>query len=735
MLFYLLDVQSRNNALYLFGKTLDNKSVCLIVKNLFHYVYVVPRSTMTGVTEELLEIRKQRKITHWQTKPVKKMRCFVDGLGSYLKVKYPRTFAPLPSSLSGKTFSQVIGTQTSPVEQLLVKRKIKGPSWLLIDGVSREYVVPGGIKSITVYQKELKPPTLSRVVITINPEVTVDGVNILGKSKRAKLIGLITKVHHCDPDIIIGDRERLQQQVKKWNISTWSRLAWRMFCPQSEQNNIALLLQLTKIAGNLLRHTLLGGRANRVEYLLLHAFHAANYLVPDKNFGVKTKGTYTGGLVLTPRTGFYDKYVLLLDFNSLYPSIIMEYDIGFTNNDSKHKVLPRVIKSLVDQRAAVRNCDEEAQLALKLTANSVYGCLGYKNARFYAFDLAKLITRKGRELLQSTADMIRSQMNLDVIYGDTDSVLIDTKLTDLDKVLEMGNAVKKAVNQRHRVLRIEIDGVFKSTLLLKKKKYAAIKLTIDGNRIIRESREIKGLDMVRRDWCDLSRDIGTHVLDRILAGEKQTVKNVHSYVENAANNKNVPIEKFIIRKKLSKDPSKYTNKSAHVTVALRQKLHKEEIVEYVMCFPNEPFHPSEIHGDPMLVVDRDWYIKHQILPSVNRLCGFTATAIKPVVETKELYIRCGVCDKTSVFQGPNLLCGNCESEYDPVYFYNQLTFDLKHRIDKYYKMSVSYSSQDLLEELFYLRKLFGAGQMKELVQSFIDRNARNTVDIKQILLF
>lgn len=113
-----------------------------------------------------------------------------------------------------------------------------------------------------------------------------------------------------------------------------------------------------------------GARAQRVEYLLLHAFHAKKYIVPDKmtshvkeakmtkrrmnngiedrnadeldtdaaNFengnqqsdhGKRKKGpAYAGGLVLEPKKGLYDKYVLLLDFNSLYPSII-QVDVFF----------------------------------------------------------------------------------------------------------------------------------------------------------------------------------------------------------------------------------------------------------------------------------------------------------------------------------------------------------------------------------------------------------------------
>ena len=111
--------------------------------------------------------------------------------------------------------------------------------------------------------------------------------------------------------------------------------------------------QLTAISGNLLARTLKGHRAERIEYLLLHEFHRIKYIAPEKQrydedsdddsngkkgkkrdrHAGRAKAAYQGGLVLEPKKGFYDSHVLLLDFASLYPSIIQEYDICFTTID------------------------------------------------------------------------------------------------------------------------------------------------------------------------------------------------------------------------------------------------------------------------------------------------------------------------------------------------------------------------------------------------------------------
>jgi len=101
--------------------------------------------------------------------------------------------------------------------------------------------------------------------------------------------------------------------------------------------------------------TLNGGRAERNEYILLHEFHRLKYICPDKLWGKKAataakpepqdddpnapkatkskRDKYKGGLVFEPKRGLWDKYVLVMDFNSLYPSIIQEYNIDFTTID------------------------------------------------------------------------------------------------------------------------------------------------------------------------------------------------------------------------------------------------------------------------------------------------------------------------------------------------------------------------------------------------------------------
>ena len=121
---------------------------------------------------------------------------------------------------------------------------------------------------------------------------------------------------------------------------------------------LPLTKELTNIAGNLWIRSLQNARAERNEMLLMHEFHRRKYIWPDKVYqkfeegnellmgeqqkGKKKKAAYGGGLVLAPKSGFYENLILLLDFNSLYPSIIQEYSICFTTVDRKKQQLSEV---------------------------------------------------------------------------------------------------------------------------------------------------------------------------------------------------------------------------------------------------------------------------------------------------------------------------------------------------------------------------------------------------------
>ena len=92
-----------------------------------------------------------------------------------------------------------------------------------------------------------------------------------------------------------------------------------------------------------------------------------------------------------------------------------------------------------------------------------------------------------------------------MIYGKTDSIMINTNTSEMQKALEVGKILKEKVNKRYKLLEIDIDGFFEKLLLLRKKKYAAIVVEKKNGTLVHHN-EFKGLDSVRRDWCGLVHD-------------------------------------------------------------------------------------------------------------------------------------------------------------------------------------------------------------------------------------
>nr|XP_014348431.1 PREDICTED: DNA polymerase alpha catalytic subunit [Latimeria chalumnae] len=481
--------------------------------------------------------------------------------------------------------------------------------------------------------------------------------------------------------------------------NTWVDTAFilQIMC---ELNVLPLALQITNIAGNVMSRTLMGGRAERNEFLLLHAFHEGDYIVPDKHIFKKPqldlvdedeevdadhnkvkkgrkKAAYAGGLVLEPKVGFYDKFILLLDFNSLYPSIIQEFNICFTTvrrvasssslkmvedmeeeipelpePDLEMGVLPKEIRKLVERRRHVKQLMKQSDLnsdmylqydirqkALKLTANSMYGCLGFSYSRFYAKPLAALVTHKGREILMNTKEMVQ-KMNLEVIYGDTDSIMINTNSTNLEEVFKLGNKVKSEINKLYKLLEIDIDGVFKSLLLLKKKKYAALTVEQTANGQYVTKQELKGLDVVRRDWCDLAKETGNYVISQILSDQSRDVivdniqKRLIEIGESVVNG-SISLKQFEIHKALTKDPQDYPDKKSlpHVHVALwinsqvGQRVKAGDTVSYIICqdgsslsASQRAYAPEQLQKQDNLTIDTQYYLANQIHPVVARIC-------------------------------------------------------------------------------------------------------------------
>lgn len=358
---------------------------------------------------------------------------------------------------------------------------------------------------------------------------------------------------------------------------------------------LPLGLHIAQLSGCQWSRVLLSQVSFWCESLLVNAFFNCGFVIPDKCITNQPKyPAFPGGLVLQPKRGFYETCIAVLDYVSLYPSIIIEYNICFTTVDLRNPdaeeskrnqrkgVLPQIMSELLKQREEVKNemkklinklakLEQEIekkfrkeinsednilfkndkfvpkvqfrqclssqktssisdiqkvktgieleiqrlntkQEAIKVLANAVYGYLGYRHSRFQANPLAALIAMKGREILQRTVEIVEKNGRDSIVYGDTDSVMINTGLTDPEAALNKGKEIAEIVTNQFHHLKFAVEGIFLKMLVVQKKRYVA--LVYDGPN--KSHQLTKGIELVRRDWCGLTKYVSAFILEQFL---------------------------------------------------------------------------------------------------------------------------------------------------------------------------------------------------------------------------
>jgi DNA polymerase I len=250
-------------------------------------------------------------------------------------------------------------------------------------------------------------------------------------------------------------------------------------------------IALSRASGALLQDVVNGGQSGMVESLLLRRFRERDRVVPPKPDAEISEERYTendelkGGAVLEPEKGLLEN-VLILDYKSLYPTIMMAHNLcystvvtgeppegnevitapsggKFVSPSLSPGIVPGLLLELLDQRTETKRLMRQAgeeerrfldakQYAMKILLNSFYGYSGYARARLYSLALANAVTSFGRENILKTSDLINEigsvyladgealfeeelgargrgerRYDLSVVYGDTDSVFV--KLT------------------------------------------------------------------------------------------------------------------------------------------------------------------------------------------------------------------------------------------------------------------------------------------------------------------
>ena len=221
--------------------------------------------------------------------------------------------------------------------------------------------------------------------------------------------------------------------------------------------------------------------------------------------------------------------------------------------------------------------------------------------------------------------------------------MINTLTKNVINAVQLGIQIKNSINKQYKLLEMDIDGLFKSLLLLRKKKYASLKYEPPYKENSKLTQEIKGLDLVRRDWSILGKNSGAKVLNCILSGKPKDeiisdILDTLKAVANDIDNDLIPLEEYAITRQLAKPLEYYTDPKAlpHVKVAKRLKEKGETWIKvnayipYIVCKPNSnetskssiaerSYHPKELKEDSSLIIDKTWYKENQVISIIRRL--------------------------------------------------------------------------------------------------------------------
>ena len=329
-------------------------------------------------------------------------------------------------------------------------------------------------------------------------------------------------------------------------------------------NVVPSLLEMSRVAATLPEDINFKGQQIKVYSQLLRAAHAENYVVEDAGGGDEEGDeSYEGATVIEPVVGYYGDAVLTVDFASLYPSLMQTYNLSpetllppdaapddgfsvrppnserrFLRGAVRRGLLPRLLTELLAERqrakrAAASEQDplrrallDAKQLALKVSANSIYGACGARRGLLSCVDVARATTGAGRHLILFTREHIERRFpGSAVVYGDTDSCFVRPAEAAArgsgEELFALGEAMAASVTAAFAeevpgsVVRLEVEKFLRPLILYKKKRYAGLCFEEPGKpgKLL-----FRGIELVRRDAIPLVRDVQREVLHELLAG-------------------------------------------------------------------------------------------------------------------------------------------------------------------------------------------------------------------------
>jgi len=398
-----------------------------------------------------------------------------------------------------------------------------------------------------------------------------------------------------------------------------------------------------------------------VEWYLSRKAHEEKAIIPNQpkyeDIIKRRKATYIGGFVKEPLAGLHEN-IAVLDFRSLYPSLIISFNISpetlncacckengykvpeldYCFCKEKEGFIPAVLKDLITKRAQIKRqlkqMDKDSlayrvlnnrQYALKIIANATYGYFGFAGSKWYCKECAESCTAFGRYWIKKTIASAL-EAGFDVIYADTDSLFIKTKTDDIE---EAATTFLENINQQFPgILELDLQGFYVRGIFIPKgaapgtakKRYAL--LDKRGELLIR------GLETVRRDWCRLAKEVQRQVLEYVL--KEKDVERAKAYIKEIVKKikqKQVSLPELTLYEELTRPVESYKQLSPHVMAAKKIKESGGEVGEGMLIMfvitqgsglISERAVPVELINS-LDEIDTEYYIHHQVIPAALRV--------------------------------------------------------------------------------------------------------------------
>lgn len=450
---------------------------------------------------------------------------------------------------------------------------------------------------------------------------------VLGEGKA-----VIEKVHDRADEILKRYHQDLDGFVEYSRAD--ARLAYQII---EKLNLISLAVKRSKLTGMTLDRV--AASIASFDFVYLSQLEQRKIRAPSMlSSRAPHRNRHSGALVLEPEPGYY-KNVWTFDYRSLYPSIIRTFnidpltlttdhesaDVIRTTNDACYRRDPAILPSFLDQLFAEREesktaGDQISSQAIKILMNSFYGVLATPHSRFHNPEMANSITSLGRHFLRYAKTWFEDH-GYTVLYGDTDSVFVQSGNSNAERAFDQGEQLRQEFNydltsyirrkwELTSKLELEFEHLYTKFFLqhMRRSKSGSRKRYV-GFDYRTQKIVFVGLESVRSDWTELAKDVQREMFRRLFA-EESVDEYLRSYI--AALRSGSLDEKLVFRKRLRKPLHEYKKVSPPYVVAGRKLESAGRVIEYVMT-TDGPEPVEQLTHNP----DHEHYLQKQIQPVVQ----------------------------------------------------------------------------------------------------------------------